>query len=351
MPGIRENVEDRLSPELIIDEEFAGLIPPLTPDELSGLEQSIIAEGCREAIIVWNGVIVDGHNRYRICRAHDIPYMTERREFASRDEAMLWMLRNQLGRRNLNDFQRVEMVRKCEGAVKAQAEKRKSPGTNQYTERSREKLPATTILKGRATDELGTLAGVSRKTYEHATAVLDEAPAPVVEATRKKELSINTAYNVTKMPKTQQAEIAQRIQGGENPKAVIASVQSSTVAGLTTQEQYKTTPVYYFEMDKNLYLEHCPEDCILCLWVKPYELAKAISRFFGSGKGKFKYQGIASVWTYGGEVQQLCIIGTRGEARLPQRLEARVIDAQPEKGDKRPEFFDELVRDLTSKER
>ena len=341
MPGIRENVEDRLSPELIIDEEFAGLIPPLTPDELSGLEQSIIAEGCREAIIVWNGVIVDGHNRYRICRAHNIPYRTERKEFASRDEAMLWMLRNQLGRRNLNDFQRVEMVRKCEGAVKAQAKERQGTRTD-----IQEKLPESRQSR----DTLGALAGVSGKTYEHATAVLDNAPTPVVEATRKKELSINTAYNVTKMPQTQQIEIAQRIQKGEKPKAVIASLKSSTAATLPDKGQHHTTHVYCFDMSKNLSLDICQEDCILCLWVTPDELVKAISRLFGSGKEKFKYQGIASIWTYGGEAQELCIIGTRGKASLPQRLEARVIDALPERNDKRPQLFDHLIQDFMSKE-
>ena len=223
MPGLRENIENRLSPELIIDEEFASLIPPLTPDEFSGLEQSIIAEGCREAIIVWNGVIVDGHNRYRICRAHMIPYRTERLNFASRDEAMLWMLRNQLSRRNLNDFQRVEMVRKCEGAVKAQAKERQGtrndiiiPGRN---------FPKVTREEKRATDELGAMAGVSRKTYEHAAAVLDYAPAPVIEATRKNEISINTAYEVTKMPHEEQLEIASLMEKGEKPSQAVSFVK------------------------------------------------------------------------------------------------------------------------------
>ena len=219
MPGLRENIENRLLPELIIDSEFAGLIPPLTPEEFSGLEQSIMAEGCREAIIVWNNIIVDGHNRYKICRNNKIPYKTEQKDFANRDEVMLWMLRNQLSRRNLNDFQRIEMVSKCEEAVKAQAEKRMLAGKAD----PREKLP-----QGRATEELGTMAGVSRKTYEHAATVLDKAPAPIVEATRKKELSINTAYEVTKLPEEKQTEISKRIEKGENPRKVVADVKMSS---------------------------------------------------------------------------------------------------------------------------
>ena len=114
MPGLRENIMERLSRDLIIDPEFAALIPPLTPDEFSGLEKSILEEGCRDALIVWGNIIVDGHNRFNICSKHNIPYRTEYRDFPNREAAMLWMLQNQLSRRNLNDFQRVEMVRKCE---------------------------------------------------------------------------------------------------------------------------------------------------------------------------------------------------------------------------------------------
>ena len=77
----------------------------------------------------------------------------------------------------------------------------------------------------RATDELGAMAGVSRKTYEHATEVLDKAPEPIVEAARNKELSINAAYEVTQMPQEQQDEIAERIEQGEKPKAVVNEVK------------------------------------------------------------------------------------------------------------------------------
>lgn len=107
-----------------VDEEFAGLIPPLTKDEYSRLEQSILAEGCRDAIVLWGEIIIDGHNRYKICTEHNIPFNIIQMEFTSRDEVKLWMLQNQLSRRNLSDLDRVEMVRKCEEAVKTQAEKR-----------------------------------------------------------------------------------------------------------------------------------------------------------------------------------------------------------------------------------
>ena len=89
MPGLRENIEKRLSREPEIDKELAALIPPLTPEEYSGLEQSILAEGCRDAIILWNNIIVDGHNRYRICKAHNIPYRTETKELPKLQSVVL----------------------------------------------------------------------------------------------------------------------------------------------------------------------------------------------------------------------------------------------------------------------
>ena len=62
MPRLHDNIEAKLTRELIIDPEFKELIPPLTAEEYSGLEQSIIAEGCREPIITWDNIIIDGHN-------------------------------------------------------------------------------------------------------------------------------------------------------------------------------------------------------------------------------------------------------------------------------------------------
>ena len=216
MPRLHDNIEARLTRELIIDPEFKELIPPLTAKEYSGLEQSIIAEGCREPIITWNNIIIDGHNRYKICKAHNLPYRTTSKEFASRDEVKLWMLKNQLSRRNLNDFQRVEIARKYEEAVKLRAEQRMLAGKSD---------PSVMLREGRATEELGRMAGVSGSTYEHATAVLDKAPTAVIEAARKKEISINAAYEVTKMEPEKQQEIAERIDSGERASKVISDVR------------------------------------------------------------------------------------------------------------------------------
>lgn len=208
--------------ELRIDNDFENLIPPLTNDEYSRLEQSILAEGCRDPIITWNGIIIDGHHRFKICKKHKIAFQTVQKEFASRDEVILWMIQNQLGRRNLNDLHRVEIVRKYEEAVKAQAEQRMLAGKAA----PQVNLPEGQKSRKQSRDELGSLAGVSGSTYEHATKVIDHAPTPIVNAARNNQISINAAYEVTKLPEPQQSEIAQRIEQGEPAKSVIAEVRS-----------------------------------------------------------------------------------------------------------------------------
>jgi len=86
-----------------IDTEFASLIPPLTPDEQAGLEASLLAEGCRDALIIWQetGLLLDGHNRLRVCEAHGIPFKTTTISLPDREAALDWIDANQLGRRNL----------------------------------------------------------------------------------------------------------------------------------------------------------------------------------------------------------------------------------------------------------
>ena len=94
-----------------IDPEFKGLIPPLLPEERQQLEQNILeSRKCHDPIIVWDGMILDGHNRFEICIKHGIEFQVVDMPFASREEAIIWILGNQLSRRNLNDAARIEMA-------------------------------------------------------------------------------------------------------------------------------------------------------------------------------------------------------------------------------------------------
>ena len=92
-----------MSLHLTIDPEFEGKIPPLREEELKQLEENILTDGVViNPLIVWDGVIVDGHNRYRILQKHpEIQFTTYEKEFPDRYAAIAWICKNQLGRRNL----------------------------------------------------------------------------------------------------------------------------------------------------------------------------------------------------------------------------------------------------------
>jgi N6-adenosine-specific RNA methylase IME4 len=91
-----------------IDPELKALIPPLAPEEYAQLEANLIADGCRDPLVVWGDILLDGHNRFEICTRLSIGYKTEPAPpfVRSREEAILWMEENQIGRRNLSDDQR-----------------------------------------------------------------------------------------------------------------------------------------------------------------------------------------------------------------------------------------------------
>lgn len=104
--------------------ELEVLIPPLTSEEFKQLERNILEEGIRDPLVTWNGILVDGHNRYRIAQEYDIDFVTVEKEFADINAVKVWMVNNQLGRRNLPEFVRGELLsyvremRKIEGKEK-----------------------------------------------------------------------------------------------------------------------------------------------------------------------------------------------------------------------------------------
>lgn len=126
------------TPELLaglkIEPEFEGKIPPLTEAEFQQLRENILEAGeVYEPIRVWNGTVVDGHNRLKVIREHpEVRWSARDMDFADKWAAFDWMYRNQLGRRNLTEEQRVYMVGKLYEARK-NTEAFKG---NQYTDKS-----------------------------------------------------------------------------------------------------------------------------------------------------------------------------------------------------------------------
>lgn len=118
--------------ELQIDEEFKNLIAPLQRKEFLQLEENILEDGCINPIIVWKSYIIDGHNRYNICTKHNIPFDILEKDFSSREEVIIWICKNQLGRRNISEETRKYLIGKQYHAEKNIARNKNPNGYNQY---------------------------------------------------------------------------------------------------------------------------------------------------------------------------------------------------------------------------
>ena len=90
---------------IIIDEEFRSLLPALDKETYAALEDNLITNGCRDALIIWNDILIDGYNRYEICSKLRIPYNIVSMDFDSREEVLIWIISNQVSRRNLTQMQ------------------------------------------------------------------------------------------------------------------------------------------------------------------------------------------------------------------------------------------------------
>lgn len=180
--------------DLMIDQEFADKIPPLTKEEFEQLEANILADGVViNPLIVWNGVIVDGHNRYRILQMHpEIPYQTHEKEFSDRYEVIAWICKNQLGRRNLTPEQKRILI-----GTQYKAEKSTHGGkrimdrdeNGQFTARYQNDTNGEDFARTR--DRIASENGVSSSTVTRAEQYLDgiEAAEEAVPGIRQEILS------------------------------------------------------------------------------------------------------------------------------------------------------------------
>ena len=147
--------------ELVRDPEFQRLIPPLTADEYKRLEEDILEHGCLDPLIVWNDILLDGHNRYKICTQHQLPFQIKVLSFENRDFALSWICSHQIGRRNVSEENRKYILGKLY-EVQKRINVRNPFGNNQYAQKH---APLYDTKYGLATD-LGHKYHVSHSTIE-----------------------------------------------------------------------------------------------------------------------------------------------------------------------------------------
>lgn len=186
--------------EYRIDPELNEVLPKLSDADYKALEQSLLADGFKGApIMVWGDIIVDGHNRYEICNKHNIRYEVKEIEFESKEEAIIWMVRQQLGRRSLTPLQRIQIVEKYRPFYKKKAEKNKSlNGGNKIAESENSTTPLTKEEKIDVREKLAKDADVSTNTYSKGVKILESGNEELISETINGQKSINKAFNELK---------------------------------------------------------------------------------------------------------------------------------------------------------
>ena len=206
-----------------IKEEFKNLIPALSVEEFKQLEENCLAEGIRDAIITWDGYIIDGHNRYEIATKHQLKYESIEKSFNSEDDAKEWMIHNQFGRRNLSNYQRGVLVLELESVFTARAKEKQGQRTD-IIQISEESKPIVAIK------ELGKIAKLSHDTIAKVKVIQATATPEVKAKLSTGEVSINQVYQeIKKEEKREQQEVKKQEQ-----KEIIKSVQNETLKDIDT---------------------------------------------------------------------------------------------------------------------
>jgi hypothetical protein len=184
---------------LTINEELRAFIDPLTPVEYAALERSLLADGCRDALVLWRDVLIDGHNRYDICRKHDIPFRTVQNDrFESIEDVMLWVIDNNLARRSVSDFQRGMLALRKKEIVATRATQRPADAPPD------DAPPADAADAGdppwSTREDVAKAARVSANTLSQIERIRKTAAPQLVEAVRAGTISINAAATVASLP-------------------------------------------------------------------------------------------------------------------------------------------------------
>ena len=186
---------------ITVNEELKRYIDPLTPEEHDSLERSIQAEGCRDALVLWGEILVDGHNRYGICQKHGLPFQTvQNTRFQSIEDVHLWMIDQHLGRRSVSDFQRGVLALRKREIVAERRVRALAPSAQQATQPEPEPLISREATAKAARLSSGQVVMIEK--------IQKQAAPELVAALKSGTISINAAAAVASLPAQEQVAAA-----------------------------------------------------------------------------------------------------------------------------------------------
>ena len=216
--------------------EMAELLPPLTGEQLATLEADLLKNGCYSPILVNEEmVIIDGHNRQRLCEQHGLPYQMAVFSFENLLEAKQWALDTQKGRRNLDKWELGKIALRLKPDIEARAKENMSAGGGDQKSEGAKSGLATLPNPISAVDtrkELADAVGLGERTMGKVMQIDEHAPAAVKEALDSGDLSINQGYNITRqmqeLPEEQRDEAAAMAVELEKAKKEIRQIDAES---------------------------------------------------------------------------------------------------------------------------
>ena len=169
---------------------FQNALPRHADGEYTILEDGIKRDGTLDTIKTWHGMIVDGYTRYEICHKHKIPFAIEELDFANEDEAYLWIIKNQLGRRNLPPFVKCELVLSLEDQMREEGKKRQGWRSDGHVLTNLSKGGSSVNTRAR----LSELSGLSEGYIREAKWLHNNADPDTLDQLRQGKISIHKAY-------------------------------------------------------------------------------------------------------------------------------------------------------------
>jgi N6-adenosine-specific RNA methylase IME4 len=221
---------------IIIDQEFKGLIPALLPDELRQLEANVIQDGCLDPLTVWridggDAILIDGHNRHGICQRNGIEFDVKEKNFPDREHVKLWIGEHQLGRRNLTDDQRAIVandVRETRSAI-ARVERAKEARAS-----VQDRNPVNSDLRAKSAHksepQLPSRAAVAKETNLPERKIrlaqeIKKAAPKVHEMVRAGTVSLTEGKKLASLPVAQRVAAVAAVTSGEDVKAAVRAAK------------------------------------------------------------------------------------------------------------------------------
>lgn len=375
---------------LTIDKEFKELIPPLSDEEFKQLEENILRDGIQDPLKVWNGILIDGHNRYKIAAKHDLPFSTTEINFNNRNDAIIWIIKNQFGRRNLSAYDRAILALKLKPVIAAKAKENSLANLKQnQIENSdtqifggRENIsesetpeittpfevpfstelpkPVKTPKHAQETNQqIAQMAGLSHETIRKVEKVEQSATPEIKQALKSGDMSINTAYKEVKKAERKE-EIKKQVEeieqnAIENPDGLfdVIVIDPPWAYGdghLYHVDGWRVSAPYPEMSQEDLKAIELPaaENCVLCIWTTNQFIwdAKELMDAWG-----FKYR-FMFIWNkqqmgIGRRIRmqcEFCLVGLKGDPVFKDVHNIRDIIEEPRREHSRkPEKFYEII--------